>query len=273
MQHYSPCFECLDGKNRESFVMAQGEVTHELFAVCKCPHGHITISDISHDLFEILYQSAIRAFRKDFCSESVLNFTVSLERAYEQYIKLEMLSVGVELNSIDAFWKEIAKRSECQYGAFCSAYIKTEKETWDSVQKQAKAKAKEIFGNTEVVREPVKFRNNVAHNGYIATSSEVRQYGEYVTYLLAQIVKSKRTRFLEESRKLRFHIKAKSIKVVQERHKNAKISSNARLLAINWRSDPVENITFSQALANIEKLDTELSSCKNYSESMKYYFE
>jgi hypothetical protein len=239
MKHYTPCIECLDGKNRESVVMAKGEVTHELFAVCKCPHGHITISDISHDLFEILYQSAIRSFQKDFCSESVLNFTVSLERAYEQYIKLEMLSVGVELNSIDAFWKEIAKRSECQYGAFCSAYIKTEKETWDSVQKQAKANARKIFGNTEVVSDPVRFRNNVAHNGYIATSSEVRQYGEYITYLLAQIVKSKRTRFLEERRKLFFHIKNCSnanIEKVQKEHENARICSSARELCREYEA-------------------------------------
>jgi len=54
--------------------------------------GTMIITSLMHDLFDVLYISAIDSYLKDCYSESVLSFTSSLERLYEYFVKVSLLA-------------------------------------------------------------------------------------------------------------------------------------------------------------------------------------
>ncbi len=121
MEIYSTCVECMD--QDKDPVCVKGELNREFSAVCTCPDGHNTIAMLWQNPFDVLYTSAVSAFLKGFYSESIMSFTAALEKTYEFFIKTTLHAEGLNFESIDDFWKEI-KRSERQFGAFCTQYFR-----------------------------------------------------------------------------------------------------------------------------------------------------
>lgn len=187
MKHYTYCYQCNEEDRGDSIAI--GEINSNLIAICECKNGHRFISGLMHELFDILYLSALDSFFNGSYSESVMSFTASLERTYEFFIKVTMLKEEITLESIDSFWKELKNQSERQIGAFCSQYLKVSKTSWHL--------------NTDMVS----FRNNVIHKGYIATSDEVKKYANYTTSLQMTILNILKSEFSEECTKLYFHQK------------------------------------------------------------------
>ncbi|MFB2881730.1 hypothetical protein [Floridanema aerugineum] len=242
MKHYCLCINCFEADNT-SLIWAVGEVQSNLLAICRCPNGHVQISGLQYDLFDVLFTSGIHAYRKGFYSESVMSFAASLERAYELFIKLNLfktVKTDNPLETIDKFWKEIEGQSERQYGAFCSAYLMTVREAWKANQEQ------------------VKFRNKVIHKGYIANSQEAKKYAEYIIGCLNNIMKAIKENFAEQRSPLYFHIK-KLAKPAKEKslkeNPGAKYSANSGPSLLKWNSHNHEDATFADALALAESFD------------------
>ncbi len=83
-----------------------------------------SVSGLMHNLFDVLYTSAVQSYLQGSFSESVMSFAASLERTYEMFIKVTLINEGVSLDDNDKFWKEVKNKSERQYGAFCLQYVK-----------------------------------------------------------------------------------------------------------------------------------------------------
>ena len=94
MKHFTFCIDCNE-ENPELDVWAEGEVNSNLTALCVCPKGHKSVSGLMHNLFDVLYFSAVDSFLKGCYSESVMSFAASLERTYEMFIKVSMFKEGL----------------------------------------------------------------------------------------------------------------------------------------------------------------------------------
>lgn len=238
MLHYTLCVDC-DIENPTENVWAKGEIHSDLFAICYCPKGHITISSLMTELFDVLYKSAVDSYMKKCLSESVMSFAASLERAYELFTKIVLLRQSLSFDEIEDFWKEIRNQSERQYGAFCFCYLNLSKQTWRSDQKM------------------VEFRNKVVHKGHIATSEEVKLFAEYVTSCLTEIIKIIKLNFDAERSKLYFLQKKankSAIAKMMDKHPSAKYAASGNPSLLKWNYGEYENTTFEEALETAKRL-------------------
>jgi hypothetical protein len=231
MRHFTFCWDCYH-ENTESIIWAEGEVTSDLVALCTCTHGHKFVCGLMHDLFDVLYYSAVDAYIKGCFSESIMSFAASLERTYEMFIKVTMLKENVTLLQIDKFWQEVKNQSERQYGAFCLQYIKVTGESWLVDNKQ------------------VSFRNKVIHKGHIATSDEARNYAEYTTACQFKILKKLNTDFKTECNDLYFYQKELSKSSTEKLMKehNAKPIKTSFESLLKWHDYKMDDVTFQNAL-------------------------
>lgn len=232
MRHRALCVDCY-AESKKAIVWTEGEIQSELIAVCRCPHGHVSIAGLMHDQFDVLYSSAVFAFLEAFYSESILSFTAALERAYEHYIKLYLAKQSMEFELIDRFWKEISSQSERQYGAFCLAYFATENQEWSSDQNH------------------VSFRNKVIHKGVICDQNVARKYAEYITEKLNLIIKSIYGNFSAQKSPFYFHVKESAKGVVQrvmDENEGAKFVATGNPSFLKWDYGYYEEVTFDDAI-------------------------
>lgn len=232
MKHYSLCIECHE-KDPSKLIWAEGEVDSNLISLCTCPKGHKLVSGLMHNLFDILYTSAVQAFLQGSFSESVMSFAASLERTYELFIKVTMLREGASLDAIDSFWKEIKNQSERQYGAFCIQYLKVTGEAW------------------KINANHVSFRNNVVHKGYIATSLEVKKYAEYTTECQFKILSILHSDYKKvECQKLFFYQKDQTKSMTEKvmKENNAKFYATNHPSLLKWNHQEMSDVTFQGAI-------------------------
>lgn len=237
MKHYSICFECSELKP-DNYVYSIGEVEADLVALCTCPFGHKTVVRITHNLCDVLYSSAVYAFVRDCLSESVMSFAAALERAYEMFTKVTLYVEGMSYDQIDNFWKDLLKQSERQYGAFCTQFLKTFKQSW------------------KVNQRMIEFRNKVVHKGHIASTQEVTEYAEYVTESLYRILKYLHSNNQKESHEYYFHEVKKTkdkVKGLIEKHK-ARVGGNSIISLLNWNIMDMPETTFSDAVRKMNKM-------------------
>lgn len=237
MKHYSICFECSDLKPN-NYVYSIGEVEADLVALCTCPFGHKTVIRITHNLCDVLYSSAVYAFIKDCLSESVMSFAAASERAYEMFTKVTLYAEGMAYEQIDDFWKELSKQSERQYGAFCTQFLKTFKESW------------------KVNPRMIEFRNKVVHKGHIASTQEVTEYAEYITESIYKILKYLHLNHENESVEYYFHETEKTktrVKELRIKYK-ARLGGNSIISLLNWDLKDMPEVTFSGAVSKMTKM-------------------
>ena len=244
MNHYTFCYQCFE-EGKGTNIIAKGEINSNLIAICECSNGHKFISGLMHELFDILYLSAVDSYFNGSFSESVMSFTASLERTYEFFIKVTLLKEGCTLEMIDSFWKEIKNQSERQLGSFCSQYLNITKSPWNL--------------NTEMIG----FRNGVVHKGYIATSEEVKKYAEYTTSLQMNILNILKDDYEDECRQLYFHQKEfnrKSTEKLQNKT-NLKFVATSHPSILKWDQPGKQSLNFEEALETYNK--TYYSKLKN----------
>lgn len=238
MLHHTPCIEC-HTNNPLEIIWSSGEINSNLFAVCTCPNGHMTISGLMTELFDTLYKSAVDAYLKKCLSESVMSFAASLERAYELFTKIVLLKQSCTYEQIEDYWKEIKNQSERQYGAFCFCYLFATKEVWHMDSKI------------------IEFRNKVVHKGFIATSVEVKAYAQYITNCLSKIIKIIKSDFDTERSKIYFLQKEAASSIIEKVMKEfttAKYAASGNPSLLKWNYANYEEATFEEALETSNQL-------------------
>ena len=142
------CTKCVfDSKNKNKNPEVQMVNYDDELCEVTCSHGHITHVVIQNNKYELLFDSAVISFFDGYYRESVLNASSCLENFMEYFIKIMLFTKkGIDLSSIDNFYKKIKTRSECREGVFYAMYrIYLDKEYyWDNASK--------------------KLRNNTIHN-------------------------------------------------------------------------------------------------------------
>lgn len=147
----------------------------------KCINGHDNLLEIQAFKFEILFESGLCAIKDNYFLESVLSLTASVERFYEFFIRIVMKANGLTSDVFENIFKNIAKQSERQYGAFVCIYGLIYKEN----------------PPVSLHNKFVEFRNKVVHKGYLPNEKEVLEYAEEVF----KIIKFYYSKILSDNKK------------------------------------------------------------------------
>lgn len=135
-----------------------------------CPQGHRTFTQLQEQKFQILFDLASMALNDGYTKEAVSSYSSSLERFLEYYILVTSLHNSVSLDDFTKTWKQMANQSERQLGAYFILRLQEGKPTnWDE--------------------NKASFRNKVVHKGYIPSSEEAIEYGQYVLSFIRSTLK------------------------------------------------------------------------------------
>lgn len=135
-----------------------------------CPKGHKTYTKLQEQKFQILFDLASMALNDGYTKEAVSTYSGALERFIEYYILVKSIHNSVSLEDFTKVWKQMANQSERQLGAYFILRLQEGKPT-----------------NWEEKRSS--FRNRVIHKGYIPSSEEAIEYGQYVLSFIRTILK------------------------------------------------------------------------------------
>lgn len=160
-------------------------IDNNLFYEFTCPEGHINFAIQGNNKFEILYELGIQAYNDDYFREAVTNFASAVERFHEYCIMLFLAPKSIdELILATLNQKNIAKYSERQYGAFYILFLK--------LTNLAPPVLDEKFLKKHLlklsVENPVNFRNNIIHQGYIPTKEECISYAKITALYINEIL-------------------------------------------------------------------------------------
>ncbi|WP_439599088.1 hypothetical protein [Falsiroseomonas sp.] len=167
------CAQCLTEYGVPNMTCFEAKILPDDGA-CKitCDKGHSTVIIVQDEKFEILAGMAARDIAEDSYRSSVLNFTASLERLYEFFIRLIFRAKKLDDLKVDRLWRQIRKQSERQFGAFMTLYLTETGEPYVPLPDSQTA-----------------LRNRVAHDGLICSRSEALEYGQAVWDCAWQIIK------------------------------------------------------------------------------------
>lgn len=128
-----------------------------------CSNNHKNTFLTRSPKYEILFLMGENAFLDSYYREAVSNFAASLERFYEFFIRFCAFKNGISEEIFEETWKDIAKQSERQRGAFVYAWL------------QEKRESPTMLSNSKQ-----NFRNEVIHQGKIPVSEKVIEFGQEV---------------------------------------------------------------------------------------------
>lgn len=130
-----------------------------------CPSGHSTVIALQNLKFDLLFETGAYALLDGYPREAVATFSAALERYYEFHLTVLAINKGMRMDSFDAAWKLVSKRSERQLGAYLLSHAFEFGESPPSLPKKPDLQ---------------KFRNDVIHNGLIPTEREAIDFGDAV---------------------------------------------------------------------------------------------
>jgi hypothetical protein len=137
----------------------------------KCGKGHVSHTQLQNQKFELLFDIAAMALIDGYTKECVSTIASSFERFIEFYIKVIAIKKKVNISNFIDTWKTISKQSERQLGSF---YI---------LQLTEYGESKYIIST-----KWIEFRNKVIHQGYIPSTHETIEYGEYILSMMYSIL-------------------------------------------------------------------------------------
>ncbi len=162
MQIFAVCMECQKELGHPSFEPFFVPYYDDRVASIECSRGHQSRLLIQSQKFEVLLESGANALAAGFTLEAAASFSAALERFYEFCLKIFCLQQGISHDVYDKMFKQIAKQSERQFGAFLTFHAL-------------------VFGEIYPINEgKTTFRNGVIHKGLIPTPEQVKEYCEYV---------------------------------------------------------------------------------------------
>jgi hypothetical protein len=176
--------QCLKEAGEPAEQVARVEFRDDNRYELTCPVGHVTVTLLQQQKFELLFEIGAYAISDGYYREAVSSFTSALERFYEFAIRVLMERRGKNDPLFQECWSVVSRQSERQLGAFVFLWA------------AEFGRKPDLLSNARV-----EFRNDVIHRGRIPTKEEAVAYGDSVLErLLAQM--SEFQSFVEEVRRL-----------------------------------------------------------------------
>ena len=192
-----PCMQCFQELGKPNNEFSQVEFSDNGCYEIKCSNGHVTVTVLQQQKFEVLFDIGAYAILDGYYREAVSSFTSSLERFYEFALKVLLQSDVKSDELFNNCWKVVSKQSERQLGAFTFL--------WTS-------KFHEVPGLLS--QKWVEFRNDVIHKGKIPTRDEAIQYGDAVLTVLMPKMQALSTKYEDEVTKVVIeHIRSSSVEI------------------------------------------------------------
>lgn len=240
------CWECFNEteKTKEDYERLKKEIGDEEIEVdfnnensylVVCKNGHTSHTQLQNEKFELLFDIAAMALIDGYTKECVSTIASSFERFVEFYIKVIAIKKQVNFENYISTWKLLSKQSERQLGAF---YILQLTE----------------FGQTKytLVQKWVEFRNRVTHQGYIPTSSEAIEYGEYILSLINSILLDLREENLDSVEKAGFFGFTYDGKIISEKQMRTSAVIPTIISLNSLRSKEFGENTFRESIESIK---------------------
>ena len=182
-----PCNQCArefvesGGKNHASLSYSLLSVNDDGIYELECSRGHKSVTTLSAERFEILFEIGANAILDGYFREAVSSFTSSLERFYEFFLNLVAIKQGIPEDAYEKAWKHLKNQSERQTGAFILIWLL---ETGNEPS-QLSSKSRE-------------FRNNVIHKGKIPSKDEAIEFGNTILDLLQEGIEIVRANYEDQ---------------------------------------------------------------------------
>jgi hypothetical protein len=158
MEIFTQCMECQKELGNPSFEPFFVPYYDDRVAYVECSRGHKSALLLQSQKFEVLLESGANALSAGFTLEAAASFSAALERFYEFALKVLLIHREVDPVVYDAMFKEMARQSERQLGAFLALHTLE-------------------FNSSYVMEKKItEFRNAVIHKGLIPTPEEARDF-------------------------------------------------------------------------------------------------
>jgi hypothetical protein len=162
MQIISTCMECLQELGHPNDEITLQPYYEDRIAYFTCSRGHKSALLVQSPKFEVLLESGANALADGYTLEAAASFSAALERFYEFCLQVFCKHRKFPQNVYEQMFKEMARQSERQIGAFmvlyaaelCVAYIPNKKIT--------------------------EIRNSVIHKGQIPTPEKAAEFCEMI---------------------------------------------------------------------------------------------
>ncbi len=181
------CMQCVQLVSGSSDPLAglqlypqQIEINDSGIYTVTCRNGHTTSTMSQQHKHETLLELATFAILDGYYREAVTSFAASLERFYEFVVHIGLHELGCDQQVIEASWKEMAKQSERQFGAFAILYTSLFKTKPRTLQ-----------------QDKIKFRNDVVHKGKVPTRLEALGFGQEVLEIIRSALAEIRAKYPE----------------------------------------------------------------------------
>src|SRR5690606_36753730 len=129
MRLMMPCMQCVEEVSRSNDPLAGLQLYPQYIEIndsgvytATCRNGHTNSAITQQHKHETLFDLATFAILDGYYREAVMSFAASLERFYEFMIFIGLHELECEEDVIDSLWRDIAKQSERQLGAFIALY-------------------------------------------------------------------------------------------------------------------------------------------------------
>jgi hypothetical protein len=166
---FAPCMQCLIELGRPSFEPIIGDYFDDGVAYITCSAGHKTAHLIQSSKFEMLLEAGAIALLESFTLEACADFSAALERFYEFALRVMCRAQGISPELFDKMFKEMARQSERQLGAFISLYAIEFGESYKP--------------DTKISN----FRNEVIHKGMIPTVDDAKIFCSHIYLVISTL--------------------------------------------------------------------------------------
>lgn len=200
----------------------------------KCKNEHISTTQLQNQKFELLFDIAAMALIDGYTKECVSTIASSFERFIEFFIKIIAIKKSVKPNDYIKTWKLMSKQSERQLGAFYMLQL-TE------------------YGETKyiITQKWIEFRNKVIHQGYIPTSHEAIEYGEYILSLINFILIDLKENDLDSIEKASFFDFTTNGQIIPEQELRSSASIPTIISLHTLKSEEFGKNTFKESINSI----------------------
>ncbi len=164
-----------------------GKPTDELMSVelrddglysATCERGHMTVTAIQEQKYEVLFDVAAMALLDGYPREAIVSMAAALERFYEFYVFVLAIKHDVDTKTFATVWKQVDNQSERQLGAYLFvSLLDNPKVLPKSIDEALPSLLGVSKGQTKTWRS---FRNAVVHKGYMPSTTECVAYGDIV---------------------------------------------------------------------------------------------
>ncbi len=180
MKTFTFCMECFKEFGQPSSEPIVMDYYDDGIAYAECTKGHKSAIILVRHKFDILLESAANALIDNYTIEAASSLSAAYERFFEYAINVFCKNKSINKKEFEETFKQVAKQSERQTGAFLFLYLI-------------------LLGNSYQLSKKIpELRNRIVHQGYIPKPEEVIEFGEHIFQELNKIARILREKFQKE---------------------------------------------------------------------------